>query len=298
MIATVIGASTLWSCSESEGEVSSKGKANILITDAAVDTENIAGVFISVEEIQAKSSNETQVLVKFDTPVVFDVMAYQNGEVYNLGDGELEVGKYSELRMILSKEEGSSYVLFKDNTTANLDVPSGSSSGYKIKGDFEISSNSTEDIVVDIDLRKALIVTGNGQYKLRPTARLLNSQTTGTIQGTVESVNGMDRLVVYAYASGTYDASEADDPMNDETTRFENSINSAVVKEDGSFALAFMKEGEYEIVVAGYQMNEVKETHEFDSLLGMSITIDSNVASVVEVSANSTSELKLKLLSK
>ncbi len=108
----------------------------------------------------------------------------------------------------------------------------------------------------------------------------------------------MDRLVVYAYATGTYDASEADDPINEESTRFENSINSAVVKEDGSFTLALMNEGEYDLVVAGYQMNEVKDTYEFDSVLNMTITINSEVASVVQVVANTSSELTLKLLSK
>ncbi|MFT4834101.1 MAG: hypothetical protein ACI8WP_000859 [Flavobacteriaceae bacterium] len=266
--------------SSCDSEVSSKGTASVGVTDAAVDAENITGVYLKVNQIEAKGSEASQTIAQFDEPKTFNVMDFQNGAKYDLGEGEIESGVYTELRLILA--EGS-YVKFKDGTTEPLEVPSGTASGYKIKGDYQISANNETKLVIDIDLRKAFVLTGNGQYKLRPTARLSNDDNTATINGTMTG-NTDDRVVVYAYANGTYSESEANEPA-DGSSRFENSINSAVVA-DGKFTLAFMEPGEYEFIVAKYTREEVTESYTFMSSSKVEATVAGSILDTLEIESN------------
>lgn len=296
MIAALAGSILFSSCNDND-DVESNGRARISVTDATVDAENISGVYLAVSEVQAKSESGISTIAKFDEPKEFNVMAYQNGEVFALGDGELAAGIYSELRLILN-EEGS-YVTYDDGTTVDMEVPSGTTSGYKVKGDFQISANNETDLVIDIDLRKALVTSGANaeEYKLRPTARLIIAPNTGTITGTVatDSISG-DRIVVYAYAEGSYSVDEANDPIEGES-RFENSVNSAVVAEDGSFTLAFMEEGDYELIFSHYEKDDVNNTYEFNSIINADLMLDGILLldNKVEVSSDVTTSIIIDL---
>jgi len=279
------------SCATEE-QMKGQGEAIVKVTDAAVDAENIAGVYLSVSEVRAFVNAETEVIAQFDEPMEFDLMSYQNGATYFLGNGVLEAGTYEGVRFILSGETDS-YVLFTDGTTAPLTVPSGTQSGYKINGTFEIGANSTTTIVADIDLRKALVVTGQGNYMLRPTGRVIVEAATGTIEGNVSGTfNEGEQLVVYAYTAGTYVDTEADEPAVGET-RFQNSVNSAVVAEDGSFTLAFMPPGEYDLIVAAYSNTDDDEELEYVGLVSATLLIDGLGITSVTVSANASVVLSI-----
>ncbi len=289
----------LSSCNDSEtGE---KGNANVEVTDAAVDAENISGVYLAVSEIQASANGSVKTIATFDTPIVFNVMDYQEGSTFELGSGELEVGVYDELRLILadgspSDETTSSYIEYTDQTTADLQIPSGTTSGYKVKGDFQISANSQTNLVIDIDLRKALVSTSE-KFTLRPAARLVIDETTSTITGEVSNYSHSSdkKLAVYAYLEGEYTASEADEPAEGES-RFENSVNSGVVAEDGSFTLAFMEEGNYEIIVASYERSTANENKfEFGSTVDSEVMLGTNILNLVNVESSTNVSIDLVL---
>lgn len=284
----------LFACNDGDGSVSSTGQASVKVTDAAVNAENVNEVVLSVSEVQATLNGESKTMVTFDEPRNFNVMAYQNGETYFLGEGDLEAGTYSDIRFILSGTSDS-YIGFDDGSKEDLTVPSGTTSGYKINGTFEVAANATTDIVADIDLRKALVVTGNGEYKLRPTARLVVEESTGKIEGSLDgSVDASETIVVYAYKKGTFNSSEEAEPADGET-RFQNSINSAVVAEDGSYTLAFMEEGEYDIKVASFSQNDEDEELEFNGTLDVDLMINGSIFNSIDVELNSTTSLNIIL---
>lgn len=267
----------LMSC---ESEVTSKGTAGIAVTDAAVDAESVTGVYLKVDQVEAMANGKTKTIVAFDEPKTFNVMDYQNGATYDLGEGSVDAGAYQELRLILA--EGS-YVAFEDGSSEPLDIPSGTSSGYKIKGDYEIAADGHTNLVIDIDLRKAFVKTGSGEYKLRPTARLVNADNTSTVTGTV-SAHTEDRVVIYAYAKGTYDDSEAGEPAEG-ASRFEGSVNSAVVA-NNEFTLAFMEEGEYDLIAVAYEENEAEDTYTFRSASEVDVTIAGALLSSIDLTAS------------
>lgn len=283
----------LSSCSD-DSEAASTGKASVAITDAAVDAENISSVNLSVSEVRATSNNETSTIVTFDSPKEFNLMAYQNGETYFLGEGDLEVGTYTDIRFIISGPTDS-YIEFEDGSTEALEIPSGTTSGYKVNGTFEVAANTTSDIVADVDLRKALVLTGEGSYMLRPTARLVEVDGTGSIEGTVQGeMDAANTYVVYAYSEGTFTDSEEAEPASG-STRYEGSVNSAIVAEDGSYTLAFMEEGEYEIIVASYANTDEDEDLEFQGSVSSSLMIDGALFNLVSVSSNTTVDMNILL---
>ncbi|REE00516.1 DUF4382 domain-containing protein [Marinoscillum furvescens] len=304
---------------EPDDQQTERGSANVAMTDAAVDAENVTGVYMSVKGIKADGvDNANDATVMFDATQEVNVMAYQNGETYNFQSLDLKAGSYSGISFILD-ESKPAYVTFKDNTESEIEIEGNSSASneYQVMGDFEINADAQTDLVADIDLRKAFKNTSEtsaeGEYKLRTTARLVKANSAGTIKGSVENYNEMKtkmeeqnkkaKVVVYAYAEGTYEASEQEDADGEAglKSRFENSVNSAVVAEDGTFTLAFMEDAEYEIVVASFEKSKdapEEEEYSFSGSLEAKLTADAALNAVLsglDVQANSSTNVSLYL---
>ncbi|MEQ8469963.1 MAG: DUF4382 domain-containing protein [Marinoscillum sp.] len=291
-------------------ETNETGTANIQATDAAIDAENVTGVFLSVTGIHVDGdddSNDTTVM--FDATEEFNLMAYQNGETYGLGSIDLGVGSYSDISFILD-EEMPGYVAFSDDTSSEIELE-GSGNEYEILGAFDIEADSQTDLVADVDLRKALVKTSSeGEFMLRSTARLVEANISGTIEGSIENYEAMktendlegteSKVVVFAYTEGSFDESEKEDGSGIEG-RFENSINSAVVADDGSFTLAFMEESDYEIVVAVFEKDETEpeeEEFEFSELLETELSAGGSLDLILDglgVTANSSTTVSIKI---
>jgi hypothetical protein len=110
--------------------------------------------------------------------------------------------------------------------------------------------NGSVDVTADFDVRKSVVeATISGMYILKPTIRLLVDNQAGVIAGTVSNIPEGRQVVVYAYESGSYEGSEAADPLVEET-RFPNAITSDMVDENGEYHLAFLAPGAYDLVVA------------------------------------------------
>ncbi|WP_424962079.1 DUF4382 domain-containing protein [Ekhidna sp.] len=281
----------LFACSDGDSEVDSKGNARVSATDAAVDAQNVNSVNLSVSEVRATANGESRTVASFNTPKQFNLMAYQNGETYFLGEGELEAGSYSDLRFILSGESDS-YVEMKDGSRKDLIIENATTTGYQISGAFDVAANSTTNLVADIDLRKAIVTEAQSSsetaFKLRSNGRVVVEDATGEIKGTVEGeANSGEQLVVYAYNKGTFSASEESEPAEGRT-RYEGSVNSAIVAEDGSYTLAFMEEGDYEVYVASYSNTDNDEDLEFQGRVTTDIMINGSLFNTISVESNST----------
>ncbi|WP_415406295.1 DUF4382 domain-containing protein [Sulfurovum sp. CS9] len=209
---------------------------------------------------------------KFESQT-FDLLALHDGESLYLGDIVLPVGHYKEIRFKLDAPEKNGkvksnpgcYIEFgEDEPIAPLFVPSGGQSGYKGKGDFDITANAKIKIMADFNVEKSIVVAGNsGKYLLKPVIRLVVTELSGTINGTVVDIETFnkenDDLFVYAYEAGTYDSTyPEDDEMvpNSDGSHFLNSISSTDVNmSDGNFTLSFLEEGAYDLVTVNYPVD-------------------------------------------
>ncbi len=291
----ILLAFVVFACSDNDEASNGKGKASISVTDAPIDDTSVKAVWITVIGVEANGPDGWNTVETFETPVKIDLLSYQNGEAYFLTDGEITAGSYSEVRLLLDIQENvdgqtqnpGCYIEYNDGTPDKpLFVPSGGQSGYKAKGNFDVPDGGIVALTLDFDVRKAVVATGNdGKYILKPTVRLVANQNAGMIKGDFDAeANTYSKVVVFAYANGTFKDSEMDQPTNEEV-RFSNAVSSSVITSTDQYTLAFMESGTYDLYFAEYD-----ENGEFVGMIGSSDDV------TVEAGATVTLDIEISLL--
>jgi len=231
------------------------GILSLSITDKPLLDENVTAVNIKVIDIEYHHNGEWIKVEGFEDKT-FNLLDLQKGKSLPLGDFELPAGHYTQIRFQLAipKNEGE----VKSNPDCNITieedgnfetyplfVPSGGQSGYKGIGEFEIIADANVSITADWDADRSIVHAGD-KYILKPVIRLVVTELSGWINGTVLDVATLfptGSLVVYAYEDGTYEVSEE--------TLFPNAVTSGDVNmTDGNFTLSFLGEGNYTLITA------------------------------------------------
>lgn len=274
MIMILLSAFLIFSSCDSSGSGDSNaetGFVTVNLTDAPVSTNKLTVVNINVTEISAQISGTGddgwQLLKAFDPDGLdINLLDYTGGLSLALAeDVELPAGKVNQIRFKLNApEEGDDgsnpgCYLEYDYTPAGgietypLYIPSGSSSGFKAVGSFDIPANGSVTVTADFDARKSLVDSGGGVYKLKPVIRLIVDDEAGRIKGTV-TMNGdnfdYSDWYVYAYEADDYSAGEQT-PDADGMVMV-NAVNTCPLGDDGSYVLPFLAEGTYDVIVAEY----------------------------------------------
>ena len=238
------------------------GTLSLRLADAPlIDEDNVTGVYITVTGIEYHTNGGWHVMEEFNTSVnPINLLEWQDGESIHLGDFQMPAGKYTQMRFMLdATEEGSSpkanagcFIEFDGERNETLYVPSGSNTGYKAIGNYDVPINGTVTMTADFDVRKSVTVTGSASeyYKLKPSIRLVVTDEAGSIKGIIGELSTSNTYVVYAYKS-----SNDLDADVEEDNGFVDAVTSAAVKEGGSYTLSFLAEGSYDLIIAEYDEN-------------------------------------------
>ncbi|HWI67375.1 MAG TPA: DUF4382 domain-containing protein, partial [Nitrospiraceae bacterium] len=124
-----------------------------------------------------------------------------------LGETPLEAGHYTQLRLVLAPNRGSSppansVVLSGQTTEIPLDTPSAVQSGIKLIHQFTVDSGQRVDLLLDFDACKSIVRTGNGKYKLKPLIKVIPFVLNG-IDGFVDKTLLVNNVIVSAQVNGT-----------------------------------------------------------------------------------------------
>lgn len=256
LLAIIALGATLFAGCEKEND---KGTINLSITDAPIDSDDIVGVYIKVVDVQYHLGGANfESFTNFEGPQTFNLLDLTRGESAMVGALELDAGHYTQIRFVLEAPERGMgapttpgcYIEFSDGTTETLFVPSGSQSGFKGVGAFDVPINGSVDITADFDVRKSVLRTGHNveRYVLKPTIRLIVDNEAGKIVGSVINIPEGSEIVVYAYEDGSYTESEALEPAL-ESPRFPNAVSSDMVCDQNSYHIAFLAPGIYDLAV-------------------------------------------------
>ena len=250
------------------------GTLSLNLTDAPViDELNVTGVYITVSGIEYHTTDGWKTMDDFNTSInPINLLDWQDGESISLGDFELPAGKYTQMRFMLDAQEEVNSP--KSNTACNIEfdgdrnetlyVPSGSQTGYKAIGNYEVPVNGKVTMTADFDLRKSIVESGNGTdtyYKLKPTIKLVVTDEAGSLKGTVSNLENNSTYVIYAYeyedGLSTWDDTETNDadPSDSSDIRFPNAVTSSVIKDGGAYTLSFLEAGAYDLIIATYDEN-------------------------------------------
>lgn len=207
-------------CSEDSSSPVTTGRLKMYMTDAPL--AGIEKVNITFSTIEAHI-NGTWIAVN-GAPVTIDLLEWNNGSAMLIGDKELGAGTYTQIRLMVSKAE-----VVVDGVTKPLTIPSGDETGLKLTHNFDIVAGTTVELVLDFDVAKSITVTGNGEYKLKPTIRVVAKAATGAIKGKVS--NPLEVPVVTVSQGGTVIASAIADPVT------------------GEFVVGFLPAGTYDVEI-------------------------------------------------
>jgi hypothetical protein len=242
-----------------EEEDSTKSTLTLSITDAPIDMTDVTGVYLTINEIQLNTSGNSWITFEeYEGPQTFNILELTDGVSSLLGSFSLDPGHYTQLRFYVDAPELSSanpsnpgcYIEFSDGSTEPLYVPSGSTSGWKAVGAFNVPINGDVAITADFDARKSIMEQGaNHFFILKPTIRIIVDDQAGKIVGGLTNIPADVDIIIYAYEDGVYTSDEAEDPTNDTTARFPNAVTSDMVNDNDFYHLAFLAPMTYDLIV-------------------------------------------------
>ncbi|MEA3406198.1 MAG: DUF4382 domain-containing protein [Pseudomonadota bacterium] len=191
--------------SSSTNTSSGVGTLSLNLTDAPIDEANAVWVEFTGLSIKQKSEDEELTAdettteeeldtsewteITFNEPLRVNLLTLQgSNHISLLSEQSLPATTYSEIRLHVSMDnELDTYIELTDGSQHELTVPSGSQTGLKVKGEITVPENGEVAFTIDFDVRKSIVVQGNGEYKLSPVLKLTEDSLTGHISGTVES---------------------------------------------------------------------------------------------------------------
>lgn len=214
------------------GSESEKGKMNVSLTDAPGDYEEVN---IDVQGLRIHYTPASNDTVDADTadgewidlpvePMRVNLLELTNGIDTLLTSAELDPGNYKELRLVLGNEND----VVVNGSTKNLKVPSGQSSGYKIKFDTDLEGGEELDVIVDFDAGRSVHKAGNsGKYILKPVLKAFveDGEEVGSLAGAVDPATAEPNVFAI---------------IDDDTS-------TTQANEDGEFLLQGLEAGQYEL---------------------------------------------------
>ncbi|WP_248722240.1 DUF4382 domain-containing protein [Seonamhaeicola sp. ML3] len=295
IILAVILLAGITSCSKNDDPTNDETYPTAVhITDAPIDNTNVKGAFVTITDVKIDGNS-----IEGFSKTTIDLMAYQNGSTKLLGNLDLKSRMYSNISLVIdtaSDANGNApgcYILTTDNTKHAL---ASVSNEIQINDSFEVLRSNANKMVIDFDLRKTItsqtessnafdFVTAS---ELSNGLRIVNDLETGEIQGNVsDSENTSDKIVVYAYKKGSFNAESETKGQGASKIEFANAVTSSVVNNiTGSYELNFLDEGEYELHFASYNKTDNSNTFKFSAMLNVESSTSVNLGSI-KVDANS-----------
>jgi hypothetical protein len=188
---------------EKDDDSQEQGSARVAVklTDAPGDYKS---VFVDVEQVLVNTSTSADAEAEADWQVIgeynegpIDLLELTGGVTELLAEADLPAGFVSQIRLVL----GDNNYLIENTEEENqqqivLNTPSAQESGLKLNVNQELLADAEYTFILDFDVDKSVVATGNGGYNLKPVIRASVEENSSSITGTV--VAGAEDVVVTA----------------------------------------------------------------------------------------------------
>jgi hypothetical protein len=198
-------------------------RLQVWLTDAPGDYDEVNIEVIGVEVHVGEGENESGWKTLDTEAGIYNLLELTNGLDTLLGEIEIPAGKISQIRLKLGDEN----TIRIGEEVFDLSTPSGQQSGLKLQVHETLSAGITYKILLDFDVAKSIVLTGNGTYKLKPVIRTITEAQDGAIKGKVDpkestpavyAIQGTDTVattfsdstgafLIRGLAAGSYDVS-------------------------------------------------------------------------------------------
>ena len=220
------------------GDGGGTGTLGVSLTDAPACGFN--AVNVSVSKVRAHVSGDASehsggwAEITLSPARKINLLDLTNGVVETLGETTLPAGHYTQLRLVLAANTGSSptnnsvVLSGAPGTEIALTTPSAVQSGIKLINEFDVAPGQRVDLVLDFDACKSIVTRGNGSYLLKPVIKVIPTVLNG-INGFVDT--SLSNVMVSAQVGGTVIRSTVPDTLT------------------GAFLLARLAPGNYDVVI-------------------------------------------------
>lgn len=204
------------------------GTLTVWLHDDPADFEEVQ-IFVERVEVNRQEDDEGWIVIG-EPEQHFDLLQLTNGNFEVLGSEQLETGTYSQIRLIVNRDNN---FVIENGEEKSLFVPSGSETGVKLNLHEVIEEGNELVLLLDFDVNKSIVKPGQSnqpaEYLLKPVIRATNLANAGHISGLVSPVDA--RPAVYAIAGS-------------------NTVSSTFADvETGEFQLFGLQEGSYTVSV-------------------------------------------------
>jgi len=158
-------------------------RLQVYLTDDPGDYE---AVYIDIKDVQINiTTNDDdgwQSLQNVNASV-YDLLRLVNDKDTILADTEIPAGRLHQIRLVLGTEN---YVKIKGkDELIKLETNSADQSGLNLNVQEYVTENRLYKIILDFEVARSIVQTGNNKYSLKPTIRPILNAVGGTIKGVV-----------------------------------------------------------------------------------------------------------------
>lgn len=165
-------------CSSDENN-SNTAKVEVWLTDAPGDFQEVN---VDIQSIEINAGNTDGGWKTLNVKKgVYNLLKLTNGLDTLLGETEIPTGTISQIRLIL----GDNNSVKLGNDVHIMSTSSAQQSGLKLQVHETLTDGITYKILLDFDVARSIVRTGNGGYKLKPVIRTIAQAQTGAIKGVV-----------------------------------------------------------------------------------------------------------------
>ncbi|KFC59678.1 hypothetical protein FEM08_15500 [Flavobacterium gilvum] len=112
---------------------------------------------------------------------IYDLLKLTGGTNIMLTDSLIPSGKLGQIRLVLGDEN----TVVVGGKSFNLTTPSAQQSGLKLLVNQTLMAGSTYEFLLDFDVNKSIVTTGNTGFILKPVIRASTMEASGVIKGVV-----------------------------------------------------------------------------------------------------------------
>jgi hypothetical protein len=188
---------TLAACGGGGGAGGASSSLSLGLADAPTSRAGVVSVFITVTGVEVQPASGTAISFPLMSPLTVDLLSLQKGNVAPLvNSASVPAGSYNWIRLDLDTSAGKNYVLVcTDGTTScaspsniSLTIPSGAETGLKIVRGFTLPVNGAIHLIVDFNVDSSVVPIPNStSWHLKPTLRVVQTDTVGSIEGTISA---------------------------------------------------------------------------------------------------------------
>lgn len=230
----------------SGGKAQTTGELNLAITDAPVD--GATAVWVTITGMTLKHSGDEEKSVKLNgtdtqsNEIEVDLLTLANGGSAALFADRIRSGDYQWIRFAVEK----ACIAFipnadKDDEDECIPLELPAQNELKTSGSFNVPANGIANITVDWDLRKGIVETGSGDYKLKPVLHLRDDSDVGAIGGVIQG-SAADCLVNEVPAVYVFKGIVTPDDMDNTGVE---PFASVRVQDDNEFFIGMLDPGNY-----------------------------------------------------